>query len=81
MKKNENNKHCKKGSLRKIKCLKIFDVSEYYGDSKRYNRKAFSEGPGSNQIVTKKDYGNGIIEGRTKTGGYVAYPMRRINKK
>lgn len=79
-KKIENNRHYKERPLKKNNCLNVINIAEY-NDAETYNRKPFTAWPVNKLTMTNEDYGIEIIEGRTKSGGYVAYPKKRMGKK
>lgn len=79
-KKIENNRHYKEGPLKKNNCLNVINTAEY-NDAEKHNRKPFTAWPVNKLTMTNEDYGIEIIERRTKSGGYVAYPKKRIGKK
>lgn len=78
-KKIENNRHYKEEPLKKNNCLNVINTAEY-NDAEKHNRKPFTAWPCDKLNATHENYGIEIIEGRTKSGGYVAYPKKELVK-
>jgi hypothetical protein len=74
----KKNKHNKDGPLEKCDSLQMPNIPEKINDEEKAIKKAFVAWPEnkSSEIIENKNIE--IIEGRTKNGGYVAYPKEAI---
>jgi hypothetical protein len=70
-----------KGPVKKIDCMNVINTGEYNNDLEKCIRKPFTARPGNKPAVSNENYKIEITEGRTKSGGYVAYPKKRIGNK
>jgi len=77
-KKIKNNTYKKEPATR-VNCPGLNTV-DCINNTEIYQRKPFTAWPGNIIANTGKNFRNEAIGGRTKSGGYVAYPIKKTGK-